>query len=326
MAVKPKGATDPAERIERMVAQQERRFRRVFLDAIQMILDEATLSNIADLLENGRLEEALDAVDRAAVLLGNQYGDSLSESARATAAWLSTDALTVAVSFDQTNVRAVEMIQRNRLRLIREFSAEQRAAVRTAISEGIKDGVNPREQARRFRESIGLTERQTRAVANYRRMLQGAGRGLPDAGDALERKLRDRRFDRTVARAIRDSKPLTKQQVDLMVSRYRDRYIKYRAEVIGRTEALRSVHQGTIEMYRQAFEAGAMGEAEVKHKWVAANDKRTRDSHRHLNGVVRLTGETFPGADGPLKYPGDPDAPASETVQCRCVLSTRLDP
>lgn len=111
-----------------------------------------------------------------------------------------------------------------------------------------------------------------------------------------------------------------------MVGRYRERYIKYRAEVIGRTEALRAVHQGTQEMYRQAVEQGAMSSTEYKHKWVSARDKRVRDSHRHLNGLVRMEGETFPGNDGALKYPGDPDAPASETVQCRCCLSTRLDP
>lgn len=326
MAVKPKGATDPASRIEALIAQQERRFRRVFLDAIQLILDEYTLSALADLLEAGKLEEALEVVDRAAIKIGNTYGEQLSAAARDTAAWLSTSALTVEVSFDQTNYRAVAMMQENKLRLVREFTAEQKAAVRNAIAEGIKEGANPREQARNFRNAIGLTQKQEAAVRNYRRMLEGAGRGGDDASDALQRKLRDRRFDRTVARALRDNKPLTKAQVELMVGRYRERYIKYRAEVIGRTEALRSVHQGTLEMYRQAFEEGAMGESEVKHKWVSARDKRTRDSHRSLNGLIRLTGQTFPGSDGPLKYPGDPDAPASETVQCRCVLSTRLDP
>lgn len=326
MAVKPKGATDPASRIEALIAIQERRFRRVFQEAIQLILDEYTLNELADLLEAGKLEEALEAVDRAAIKIGNTYGEQLSIAARDTAAWLSANALTVEVSFDQTNYRAVAMMQENKLRLVREFTAEQKAAVRQAITEGIKEGANPREQARNFRNAIGLTQRQEAAVRNYRRMLEGAGRGVGDSAEALQRKLRDRRFDRTVARALRDSKPLTKAQIDLMVGRYRERYIKYRAEVIGRTEALRSVHQGTLEMYQQAFETGALGQAEVKHKWIAARDKRTRDSHRHLSGLVRLTGETFPGADGPLKYPGDPDAPASETVQCRCVLSTRLDP
>jgi len=326
MAVKPKGATDPASRIEALIAIQERRFRRVFQEAIQLILDEYTLNELADLLEAGKLEEALEAVDRAAIKIGNTYGEQLSIAARDTAAWLSANALTVEVSFDQTNYRAVAMMQENKLRLVREFTAEQKAAVRQAITEGIKEGANPREQARNFRNAIGLTQRQEAAVRNYRRMLEGAGRGVGDSAEALQRKRRDRRFDRTVARALRDSKPLTKAQIDLMVGRYRERYIKYRAEVIGRTEALRSVHQGTLEMYQQAFETGALGQAEVKHKWIAARDKRTRDSHRHLSGLVRLTGETFPGADGPLKYPGDPDAPASETVQCRCVLSTRLDP
>lgn len=324
MAVRAGGATDPADRIERLVRAQERRFRQVFLEAVRLIRDRYTLDELAELLATGRLEEALAVVDEAARLLGNAYGNALSAAAQDTAAFLS-QALTATVSFDVVNARAVAAIQRNSLRLITNFSADQRQAVRQAIARGIAQGLNPRDQARLFREVVGLTPRQEAAVANYRRLLEQAGRE-PGSGEALTRELRDRRFDRTVRRAIRDSEPLSAAQVNTMVSRYRERYVAYRAEVIGRTEALRSAHEGTEEMYAQAIEQGQLDPESVRRKWVSARDERVRGSHAALNGQVKPMGQAWTTSNGTLRYPGDPMAPASETVQCRCVLSTRLEP
>lgn len=319
MAVRPGGATDPASRIERLVRQQERRFRRVFLQAIEVIQNSGTLDEIADLLSAGRLEDALRAVDDAAALIGSAYGAALSEAAQDTALFLSR-ALTVAVGFDQTNQRAVNAIQRNQLRLISGFSAEQRATVRQALARGIAEGMNPRDQARLFREVVGLTPRQEAAVANFRRLLIEGDR------EALTRQLRDRRFDSTVRRSIRTGEPLSPETIDRMVGRYRDRYIAYRAEVIGRTEALRSAHEGSEEMYNQAIESGQLDPRSVRRKWNTAGDERVRGSHSALDGETRAPGETWQAEGGSLRFPGDPQAPPSETIGCRCVISTRLTP
>lgn len=54
-----------------------------------------------------------------------------------------------------------------------------------------------------------------------------------------------------------------------------------------------------------------------KSNGLAALDSRTRGSHRHLDGeTVKLDAEFSNG----LKYPGDPDGPASEVYNCRCTL------
>ena len=319
MPVRPGGATDPASRIERLVNAQDRRFQRVFLDAIDQIKDSRTLEEIADLLAAGRIEDALDAVDAAAALIGNAYGAALSAAAQDTALFLSR-ALTVRVGFDVTNQRAVDAIQRNQLRLISGFSTEQRQTLRQVLARGIAQGLNPREQARLFRDVVGLTPRQEAAVANYQRLLEEGSR------EALTRELRDRRFDRTVARSIRDGEPLTREQIERMTGRYRERYIRYRAEVIGRTEAQRSTHEGVEEMYRQAIDSGQLDPRSVRRTWQTASDERVRSSHGALNGQERLIGETWQGQDGTLRFPGDPQAPPSETIQCRCVIVTRLVP
>lgn len=320
-----KEIVDPASRILAMVVSQEVGISRVFIQAVDLIKDNHTLDILAALLEQGRFEEAVAGVEAAAALLGNQYGESLVESAKETAAFLS-GALSIAVSFDVSNVRASDIMRRGRLELIREFAADQRTTLRQVMAEGIQEGLNPREQARRFRDSIGLTSKQNAAVSNYRRMLESTATDPTTARGVFSRRLRDRRFDSTIQGAIDDGRALTAEQIDRMTDRYRERYVKYRSEVIGRTEALRAVHQGTEEMYNQAIDDGHLDADSLRRTWVTARDERVRSSHAALNGDTNPIGEPWQGADGTLRYPGDPEAPASETVQCRCVLSTRVTP
>ncbi len=312
-------AIDPEQRLLDLIARMEPRLRTAFLNATIAARDASTLAALSILLESGRIEEALNvAVGAGAISLSNEYAAVFVLAGQEGAEFLQ-DVLEVAVSFNQVNERAVSVMQQERLRLITNFTAEQRAATRSALIDGISRGLNPVDQARNFRGSIGLTGAQQQAVENYRRLL-GVG-----SAEALQRELRDKRFDRTVRRAISTGQPLTAAQVDRMTDRYRERFLKFRAVTIGRTEALRAVHFGTNEMYRQAIEDGFLDADQLKRKWVTAKDERVRSSHRRLNGLIRQIDETFPGANGVLRFPGDPEAPASETVQCRCALSTRID-
>lgn len=87
-----------------------------------------------------------------------------------------------------------------------------------------------------------------------------------------------------------------------------------RAAMKAARTAMTSAHSlGKLKGYERA---AAMG-IDVKKQWLAALDPRTRGSHRHLDGeVVKLDAEFSNG----LKYPGDPDGPASEVYNCRCTL------
>lgn len=319
MPIKPGGATDPAARIERLVQSQDRLIRRAFEEAVRAIASRHTLEEIATLLGEGRVTDALDELEAAARRLAGRVNQSFVEAANRASDFLN-GALTVTVSFDQVNERAVAIMQDNRLRLVNAFTEEQQRATRAALEAGMREGVNPREMARRFRSSIGLTERQQRAVDNYRRLLRG-GRA-----EALARELRDRRFDSTIARALRGEAELTDAQIERMTARYRERYLKFRAETIARTESLRAVNEGTQEMYQQAFDEGVLSPDEVKRTWVTAGDERVRTSHAFLDGQARAPGEPFETGLGQLMFPGDPSAPPAETVNCRCALATRLEP
>lgn len=88
------------------------------------------------------------------------------------------------------------------------------------------------------------------------------------------------------------------------------------AEVIAQTEATR------------AFNAGALAAAgritgpdrPLVKQWITRMDTRVRDAHREVNGQIQLLDEPFDVGGEPMRYPGDPAAPASLTVGCRCVM------
>lgn len=313
-------AIDPSSRIEHLLDAAEPRIARAFRAAIKELGDEIDLKEIERLLINGDIEGALRYTVVVAERIGEASTVTFITSGQDTARFLSGLDLGT-IMFSQINVRAVQAMQVNNLRLINEFTAEQRRATRLALLDGIARGLNPVDQARAFRDSVGLTERQQAAVINYRRLLTG---DAAEQREALTRELRDRRYDRSVQRSIKTGEALTPTQIDRMVTRYSERYVKYRAETIGRTEALRSVHQGVNEGYEQAIEAGKIDAADLERTWDSSKDKRVRRTHRFLNGQKRPWGGTWATENGIIRYPGDPEAAAEETIQCRCLLTTRI--
>lgn len=309
---------DPAKRLDKLVAAMEPKFRARFLAVVATIKDQMSLEQIAKLLQAGLIDEALVTAEVAALRMSSTFTEAFIISGDATAVVLG-DALNIIVEFDHLNRGALDVMTRNKLRLVEGFMEEQKAATREALIDGIQRGLNPIEQARNFRDSIGLTQYQQQIVNNYRRQLEALDR------DLFDRALRDKRFDSTVRRAIENGTPLSQAQINHMVQRYTDKWVKYRSEVIARTESLRSVHAGNNEMYRQAVERGDLDGNDLVRTWDTSGRANVRDSHRAMHGQQRKMGELFLSGNGnALEYPGDDRAPASDTAQCVCAVTTRF--
>jgi len=55
--------------------------------------------------------------------------------------------------------------------------------------------------------------------------------------------------------------------------------------------------------------------------WISRGDPKVRKTHRRLHGTVREVGDPFHTSTGhDLRYPGDPEAPIEEWINCRCSL------
>ncbi len=93
------------------------------------------------------------------------------------------------------------------------------------------------------------------------------------------------------------------------------RVLQWRRELIARTETTRAANAGANEFFK---EWGV-----TQKEWLSTADNRTRDSHKQANmqeTVVPIEGKFVTGAGNKLRYPGDPNAPLSETAQCRCAI------
>ena len=80
---------------------------------------------------------------------------------------------------------------------------------------------------------------------------------------------------------------------------------------IARTESNRIENSGRLKAFKDGEDKGL----KLKKEWISTIDKRTRVSHRHLQGETIGLDETFSNG---LRYPGDPRGSAREVIMCRC--------
>lgn len=84
-----------------------------------------------------------------------------------------------------------------------------------------------------------------------------------------------------------------------------------------RTAMTGAENAGRMVTMRRAEDMGI----NVKKQWLATLDRRTRDSHRHLDGQIRKIDEPFESELGEIMYPGDPEAEPGDVYNCRCTLT-----
>lgn len=311
------------DRLLELLDQQEDRVRRAFMRFVAAVGATGVMDELLELLEQRDLRGAFRIIDSYVAQFGNVLPEVMQSVGVETAAELK-DALpeiAMAIGFDPSNPRAAELAASSRTRLIREFTAQQQKATQQAISRAVREGRGAADMARAFRASIGLTAAQEEFVSTYRRQLEGLDRR------ALDRALRDRRFDQRLITGIERSRPLTERQIDTMVTRYRARAVAMRAETIARTEALTAYSQAREEALQQMLEQTGLDPARVRRIWNATDDQRVRDFHLSMDGQRRQIGEPFvDGRGNALRYPGDPKSPGETRINCRCTLGFEVLP
>lgn len=90
-----------------------------------------------------------------------------------------------------------------------------------------------------------------------------------------------------------------------------------RSTVIARTETIRASNAGALA----AIQDAGIG----TKQWLSTNDTRTRPDHRAADGQIVGASEAFTVGGEKLQYPGDPDASAKQTIQCRCTVIPIVD-
>lgn len=169
------------------------------------------------------------------------------------------------------------------------------------VAEVVLQDVGRPRAKRRIDPNIEAVER---AVTGWLRDLAARkARGITETsreqiGRALAEGYAAGENSRTIARRIRD--------------KVGGAAAKARAETIARTETHSASERGA---YVAAISTGL----ELDKEWGATADVRTRPTHAAADGQTVDAFEMFRVGDTLLRYPGDPDGSARETVNCRCV-------
>ena len=298
------------------------------LTAIKQIKSEVKIKDLEEMLRTQGINGAYNYIEQLnieGVISSNivkELDDAITESGRVSISIIPKGALTgVPFTFTTLIPSTTDYIRKYEFGLINQISSNTKEAIRNSLEADMIAGVNPRRTAVNFRDTIGLTPSQEKAVRNYRDNLENLN------SRALSRGLRDKRFDPTVRRAITDKTPLSKTQIDKMTKRYRDRYLIYRSQTIARTESLRAVSMGSWLGLKEAVDSGSIERDKLKRFWRATPGKRTRAWHINIDSMNPegvFIDEPFITERGPLMFPRDPNGTASNTINCRCSTINRL--
>ena len=83
-----------------------------------------------------------------------------------------------------------------------------------------------------------------------------------------------------------------------------------------RTAMTAAQNAGRMDTMHRAEEIGIR----VRKQWLATLDRRTRDSHRQLDGQEQDVDKPFKSELGDIMYPGDPEADPGNVCNCRCTM------
>lgn len=140
--------------------------------------------------------------------------------------------------------------------------------------------------------------------------------------------LRDRRFDPTIVRALRDGQSLPAGKVEQMLNRYSDKMVMFRARTIAETESLTALEAGRFQSMQQAIEDGAVPRQFVKNRWRHSGKREAREDHLRFSGTEVPWGEAFVLPSGArMMFPRDSSlgAGASDIVKCGCMAEQVVD-
>lgn len=329
--------------IEALLSRYDAVLREAFLGAIDDIRNGVTLRVVVERLERGDVNGAIDAMgldpvafERLERAIEEAYNAGGTAEVDNLPRLRDPEGGRVLFRFGTRNTPAERELREHSSTLVTRIIDDQRVAIRTALSEGLSKGKNPRSTAldvigrvnrasnRREGGVVGLTSAQERYVANAREQLASSN---PDQlRGFLSRERRDKRFDRTILKAIREGKPLSAETQRRIAGRYADSLLQLRGEMIARTETLGVLARGRDDAIRQQIAEGKIEARDVTKTWRSAGDSRVRDTHAILNGQSAEFDQPFISSSGAsLRFPHDPEAPPSETVLCRCFLAYKTD-
>jgi len=279
--------------IRAYLSSQEPKLQRILMKTWNSSRRSLKYGDIQEALKNGSLDaNQLQALQDAYVELINEKLSPAWMNAIESSSGYMRDAVKSSlgknIRFDARAGTLRAWISSRGTELAVNLSNQQHRALQSMIKYVVNDSPMGAKAAGRYiRATVGLTDKQAKAVSRHRTALIDGGASPVDA--------------------------------DRQALSYASRMHMVRAERIARTEMSIAFNQGALEQMRQANK-GALSSSTIIKMWYTAQDERVCPHCGPLHGAVIGLEETFPGAT--KRIPNTFTAPAHPG--CRCAIIYNL--
>jgi len=313
-----------------------------FLEGVNDLTTRAQVERVVVALTAGDIDGAIAALNLDPVAF-NRMIDAIEASYAAGGAATADslpkrdpDGVALLLRFDDRNPRAEAWLRDKSSTLVTRIMDEQRQGIRQALTDGMVRGDNPRRVAldvvgridratgRRTGGVIGLTPQQERFSRSAADEL--ASGDPAQLRHYLTRELRDRRFDRTIAKAIREETPVPAETASRALVQYKNRLLRYRGELIGKVEVFTALAEARDEAYQQLVDKGRVSPADIVKTWRHFASENPRVQHIAMQGKKARLNQPFVLPDGTtMRFPHDERAPIKHRAGCKCQADYRID-
>ena len=259
----------------------ERRMMAAFIRSVEAITDDPELLALLREIQAGNFMAMTPGVEEriARINIGEDDLVEIARKAMAQAGRVTTKTTGLEMSFDITNPRAVQAARTLGAELVTNVSNTTRTTIRNLIADVIEGNQSLAEAKKIIRQRAGLLPQHAEAVKRYRDNLVTSG---------------------TKA-----------QQANKMADKYARRLLKYRAEMIARTEVSRAMSLGQTETWNQARDNDLIP-PDTLRVWITTPDERLCSICGPMDGETATLDGVWDTMNGQVSYP------SAIHPQCRC--------
>ena len=259
----------------------ERRMMAAFIRSVEAITNDPELLALLREIQAGNFIAMTPGVEEriARINIGEDDLVEIARKAMAQAGRATTKTTGLEMRFDITNPRAVQAARTLGAELVTNVSNTTRTTIRNIIADVIEGNQTLAEARKVIAQRAGLLPQHAEAVKRYRDNLVASGTKVP--------------------------------QANKMTDKYARRLLKYRAEMIARTEVSRAMSLGQTETWNQARDNDLIP-PDTLRVWITTPDERLCSICGPMDGETATLDGVWETMNGPVSYP------SAVHPQCRC--------
>lgn len=322
--------TAQQRKINALLAKLEPAVQEAFSAAIQAARRSVDFAALVDALDRGDLGAAVRLLQLPQGVLF-PLEDAIRAAYVEGGRMVAIAAPSALIGFNGSTPRAVAWLTEVSSVRIQGIADDTLEATRAALVAGRNQGMGSRAIARmiagtrqgtqRVGGILGLTTQQADSIMSGRAKLASGDPKL--MREYLDLKLRDRRYDNAIKKAIAEGKPITGSQLDKILDAHKSKALAYRGKVIASNETFTALEAGRSEAIAQALENPEVEGATTR--WQHNLSQEPREDHVAMSGTVVEFGQDFVFPDGTrMKHPHDPAGGAKHNLGCRCIAIHRI--